>query len=688
MNNPSDGIARDLQSHVHLLSAYRFPLLPSVHPEKAAEWLISAPKIARDQSSFYWTYLDRPTDGTVFLVWQAGPEYPSDGYVWARPEVGQLHQVSGGYSIEVFSQKPGYGPGEAVATHCRYRYRLRQSTIPGQPPPDQHLWIVHYRSVESNERVPSQAIPVDMHIQNIMQTRSYLQSIGQVERKEFMLHDRANWPTIGFPTPNQRRSAPMYGGPQHQPRIPQSQAYPAQHPTAGPPAKRPRTQGVPPNSSAGGSAAHDDDEEDTSRGDLYDHTLPRDISIIRYKRNHEWMEEILSSPFAIHQIIPSDLGLGLRGELASLTEGFFDAPYEPDRDVLKYNYIGRLDPGKADEFRLRAAARIEETDKEIEKMKRKHARRMAKFQKGSILSKAEKELRTAVSDPTDVGPEYWRLEGRIDEEEPEEAKTTSKTPAKVSDIVARVEASLGRRAIIVEEVRRIQEGGFQEIVAPVVPDSHKSAPQSNNGITATGTPHSSVLAPEGDLDMGNSAASLLDQYPTSRTPGSMFSTPQAYLQTKSSTSTPGMHAPSPQPVAQVSPQPQAPAQGDTEMAHAEQAVGNDTGDWVVVPPGGVSPTGGQGAQQPAPAPIPAPSIPTPSPLPVTTSSMNTPQEYQASPNDFADLGDLDSAGDALAGYGDTSGDLGEMELDGMEDSAFGEAFHGTEARGEEQPDGM
>ena len=101
----------------------------------------------------------------------------------------------------------------------------------------------------------------------------------------------------------------------------------------------------------------------------------------RYKQNHEWMEEILSSPYSINQIIPADLGLGVRGELAGLTEGFFDAPIDPDKDVAKYNYVGRLDPGKADEFRNRATERIAEVNKEIEKMKTRHAKRLANSRK-------------------------------------------------------------------------------------------------------------------------------------------------------------------------------------------------------------------------------------------------------------------------------------------------------------------
>lgn len=86
--------------HVHLLSTYRFPLLPALHPDKVAEWLLGAPKITRDQAPFYWTYLDRPADGTILLIWQStamGTDFPSDGYIWAPSETVFQLEINGGY---------------------------------------------------------------------------------------------------------------------------------------------------------------------------------------------------------------------------------------------------------------------------------------------------------------------------------------------------------------------------------------------------------------------------------------------------------------------------------------------------------------------------------------------------------------------------------------------------------------
>lgn len=119
MQDPSQGIQRELVSlgnlrsisesllkfsqlpHVHLLSAYRFPVLQSVHHNKITEWLLSAPKIVRETSPFYWTYLDRLADGTILLTWQPldslGINFASDGYIWPAAETAFQLEVEGGY---------------------------------------------------------------------------------------------------------------------------------------------------------------------------------------------------------------------------------------------------------------------------------------------------------------------------------------------------------------------------------------------------------------------------------------------------------------------------------------------------------------------------------------------------------------------------------------------------------------
>lgn len=64
------------------------------------KYLLAAPKIARDTAPFFWTYLDCPQDGTIFLTWQPaqrrGLEFSSDGYVWAGSEVYYRQEAGNG----------------------------------------------------------------------------------------------------------------------------------------------------------------------------------------------------------------------------------------------------------------------------------------------------------------------------------------------------------------------------------------------------------------------------------------------------------------------------------------------------------------------------------------------------------------------------------------------------------------
>jgi hypothetical protein len=612
----------------------------------------------------------------------------------------------------MYQHKAGYGPGEQFATHGRRRYRLTTKfSNPSMANPDPALWITHYYQAEPADRVPSNIIPMgDIRAQALIQTRMYLQTQGQIVQKEFMLHDRQNWPQIQFPR-NQVRQAQYPIGTT---RTPQVMAYPPHQMGAGnlgPPAKRARTQANPtqgpPTMGAIPPVDSQDDEEDTSRGDLFDHMTPREVSMSRYKQNHEWMEEIMSSPYPIGQITPVDLGLGLRGELSNLTDGIFQAPTGTEQ--ASNGYSGRLDPVKAEEFRKRATEHVTETNAEMERMKLKHAKRMARFKRNALIAQAELELRTAVHDPADVGPEYWRLEGRTDDKVDDDRKQVAKIHERVDEIVAQVEASLGRHAIAVEELKRIQDGGLEE--SQPVPSPPVSRQPSRSGSQQSG-----VLIGDGDLDMGGSAAGLLDQFHTGfssgSTPGGSFPTPQPHLQANSSTGTPRLD-PSPQPSnhneaqGPVEPTEAEKTAEDIDMGDATSKDGQGTGDWVVVPEGGVSPS--DNVAQPRttfPETEAADPPPTTSELAVDLDrgdsaadlDMELGDNFNTDANDFGSLEDLDTAGEALAGYdnsdmGEHGGDLGgdlDLGMDmGLDDSAFGDAFHGVEPRdGDGDGDGM
>lgn len=396
--------------------------------------------------------------------------------------------------------------------------------------------------------------------------------------------------------------------------VPQAFAYPT-------PSKRSKTTAhaqqhmVP--ASAAFVAAYDD-EEDTSAGDVFDHMTPRELSLARYIRNHEWMEEVMHSVYRVGQIIPTDLGLGLQGELSSVTQGIFEASgvdahvKAPTKPV-----VGHLDAEQAALFRTRVADKILADQTEMAKMKAQHERRMAKLRGASSISRAEQDLRVAVDE---TGPEFWRLEGKEEDAEEDDRPSTTTSRRKVDEIVADVESALGRHIQVVSDVKRIQDGGYQEPAPepktlPVPPPAPASDP---NGAAIGG----------GDVDMGGTATGPTN--PTNQT------------QQPQPPHNPAASASAPEDVAM---------QNSDQPSNTAPDQGTGSGDWVVVPKGGVSPAGASAALAGA-----GPSEPAQTP--------------------GGDFGDLNTAGEALNSYGHDLGD--GMDLGGVEDSAFGDAVFGVE----------
>jgi Fungal domain of unknown function (DUF1750) len=263
----------------------------------------------------------------------------------------------------------------------------------------------------------------------MMQQRRMIQASGPLVRKDFMLHDRANWPTINPP--------PGIAG-----RNPSGQ--------------------VPPSHRRGNSVnfvpgeATLEEEEDVSRGDTLDFMTPREISRMRYERHHEWMEEILESHYPTKKIMPSDLGLGRKGELEALTSGFFDAPttvyLEANTDSTP-TQVGTMAAGKAEDFAKLAAAKIADMQAELERMKHKHARRMERLRKTSTLSTAEKRLRNASFANEDQGRRsmsHGTTNGNAISQNTADA------------IIDEIEGALGRKIELITNVNLVEKGGLDE----------------------------------------------------------------------------------------------------------------------------------------------------------------------------------------------------------------------------------
>ncbi|KAB8074723.1 DUF1750-domain-containing protein [Aspergillus leporis] len=675
MDDPATRVPGQLLPHMHLVSRHRYPLMHMMPTDTVVEYLLSASKIVREAQPMHWTFLDGPQDGTVMLTWQPlghlGTNFASDGYVWADVEQAFTFEARG-YLVEMWLHRSGYHPpNETMAIHCRRRYRLLPSKNPnpGMPPPDPSLWIVHYSRAPPNEHVPANRIPILPQVQSMLAQRRFLQSQGQLARKDFMLHDRNNWPTINFPP-----QAPPQGFAQvpgayqnamvgRQPFYPQpSPGVPA--PAGAAPAKAPRGHRA---SSAAVNATTADfalEDEDVSAGDMMDLLTPREVSKMRYQQHHEWMEEIFASPYAISQITPVSLGLGRKGELESLTAGFFDAPSGPtngeSKDASDSTQATKLEPAKAEEFADRVAKKVADMTAEIEKLKKRHARRMEKFNRTSLLKDAEVRLREAAADPNATGSEVWRLEGRIEiPTEGDEAQTPPasepKAKYKVDDVVKELETTWNKQIVPEPKVSCIQKGGLLEKIEP---EQKLETPA------------------DGDIDMGH-ADNLLDQFGTT-SPGQGVSTtgqePAAPVNATGTSVAPSITAPAPPQVPVGVSQQGLPMSGmDVEMDMGDAQPGNtaagETGDWVMVNEEKKDqmnkPAIGDGSLQ---------GLETPGSGIQGLTPGNTGGDSGLDGANF-DFTNMDSAGDALAAYTEQNEVL---DLPDLENSAFGDAFHASD----------
>jgi len=572
-------------------------------------------------------------------------------------------------------------------------------------------------------------LPVTPLMQQTMNIRAQLFVMGQIARKEFMLSDRINWPHVPLPA----RGQSIYPPPMPNRNVPQAMAYPPHpgHPTpsVGPTPKRrgghgqgaahpPQMMGAP----FPGMDSIFDDDEDISRGDMFDHLTPQEMSIHRYRQNHEWMEEILSSPYRIGQIEVADLGLGRKGELASLTDGVFESQGTGNWELgPKKPYTGHLDPEIAALFKARVEERAAAHKAEIAQMKEQHEKMLEALGGDATTKHAEQELRSATEE---TGPEFWRLEGKLEDNDEGLGRLSQYQSKNIDDIMSRVEEAVGRRAAVVRDVCRVQEGGYQEPVPEPEPELVQQPPQLQAEAAAnahsasmsrqpshTGSQNSGVMIGDSDIDMGGTAAGLLDQmhtgFSSTSTPINNFPTPQPHLSAiPSSAATPAnLNVPSPLPVQAPTSQPLTAIGDDVKMDDADLPKANTTapdqgtgsGDWVVVPKGGGSPASfgnlgaAAGSVELANAAVGDESGAQAAASSKPTSAAQTPADglgFDGDNNDFSSLGDLDTAGDALAGYDppsvDDAGGLGDLNMD-LEDSAFGDAFHGVEQSGGNTP---
>lgn len=590
--------------------------------------------------------------------------------------------------------KSGYRPHFELSTmHKRTRYRITGIYNPNMlgAPYDPSLWIIHYAASEPQFRLDASRVQLPVQYQRLWGERRILEStLHQLERKEFMLEDRFNWPTIKMPqTPFTGNYAQqqMYSGnsmAQMAAAQRQRQQYYQQNQgqMAGPgPAKRPRHSGPTQIPGSGPPMMRTrleqdpmiEEEENAAMEDLLDFLTPREISKMRYKQHHEWMEEIMNSPYTANQIVPVDLGLGLMGELGQLTKDLFDAPAKDAIEPKEAPRYKKVDATRVQEFQNRVSKYLDNGKVELENMRQEHAARMAQVKRSRRFAEAEQSLRNADWDANDTGNEPWRIEGRIGETPNSEGKPEQT----VEQVIKRVEESVGTSITSYANTVCVQKGGLIE------PD--KGAEEGSTAAQqSTRSADGGMLA--GLQDMHNTAADLLDQYDNSsnvcmvHNQASGYSQPMSRAPSAPSTSHPPPDAGTAQ------------AELHTEASHSLENIDDNyvtglasedinmndlnTGaepvanDWVMVGRQvGSNEHQNQGEY-------------------IETSADHLPGEQMDDTagmfdsTEFGDFGNLDSAGEALDGYGGGDEELGLN----LAESTFGDGFLVAEgaADGEEK----
>ncbi|KAF2115501.1 hypothetical protein BDV96DRAFT_493350 [Lophiotrema nucula] len=693
--DPSGLVPDAFLPHVHLVSSYRFATLPNIQPAYALEHLIKGPQIVKDTSPVAWTYFATPPpDGTLLMTWQPPrlqTQFASDGLVWADPEM-EYHMEIRGYSLQVLMHRSGFVyPHEPFTSHARYRYRIVRG--PGQVDPN--LWLVHYAMADQQARIPAQQIQIPADVQMILRARHQIESQGQLMRKEFMLRDRSNWPTVEFgPRMAGQSRVPPYYNPM-QPYMPMQGAQPGR--PGPPPPKRPRQQ--PPAGRSGAPVVVDNslEDEENSTQDAFDYLTPREISQMRYKQHHEWMEEIFASPYSNAEILPIDLGLGLMGELAPLTVGLLEAPagehptvphHPPEKSYTVKSYY-KLEPEQLKEFDKRVTEYAANEEAELEKMREAHAKKMADLRKSRTYVKAERRLR-----------EILRSGGAVEATRSVDGGESAAPVDPLTGVVQDLEKTLGVTFESKKNVDCVEKGGFiEEQPAPPEPPKQQvngdGNAQSNTGSANGG---SNGLLDDAALDVDNSAAGLLDQFGSNSltgTPGANLSVPQiSQPQSQSQSAVASPSAPTGD-VAQSSSFNEAAhldtTGGDTDlldldiemsgMTNADEKGGE--GDWVMVDQNNTE----QQAVNVAPSTNDADTaVELGEPIAIPTSGVDA--DHTTGMFDTANFGsfdNLDTAGDALADYTNADDTMGLGDL--VDDSAFGDAFHGTEMHHDENVDG-
>ncbi|KIM43265.1 hypothetical protein M413DRAFT_399631 [Hebeloma cylindrosporum] len=235
---------------------------------------------------FSWSFIDKPSDGTIFLLFLSpNSPFPSDGIRYQEAEA-KYNIPAGARELEIQEIKFGFIPNsqDSTASRVRRRYRLHKG---GNP----QLVLVHYT------RGPQTLIQPNLMTQPV---RAYpLRTVN--EPSVFVAGEKSGQKSY----PPGAGPMQMHGssGPSTMPTAPigmamnfsQQQAMLAQQNSNMEALERRREReraAMAQRSDPAAGRPPPSRTEDDDSGDEIDQISTRTLATARYKRNHDWMNEV------------------------------------------------------------------------------------------------------------------------------------------------------------------------------------------------------------------------------------------------------------------------------------------------------------------------------------------------------------------------------------------------------------
>ncbi|KAI0747576.1 hypothetical protein C8Q74DRAFT_510852 [Fomes fomentarius] len=267
----------------------RFPESLGPHAQishdNAVTMLLRAIQLSQ-HTPFVWGYIDKPSDGQLFLIFQT-PQlpFPVDGIVYQDREQRYSMPAGGGRELEVAEVKFGFVPGvDQIAYRVRRRYRLQKG---GHP----QLVLVHYSRGQPNPILPTMNQPARNYpLRPVNEPAIYVMG----ERQGQKVFPNAPGPGPVSIPPAAERPGMNYGMPgMGMPGNPQAMLA---HQNSNMEAldrrgQRERGGGMVPTPSIQRQSASRVVEEDDS-ADESETISTRTLALTRYRRNHEFMNEV------------------------------------------------------------------------------------------------------------------------------------------------------------------------------------------------------------------------------------------------------------------------------------------------------------------------------------------------------------------------------------------------------------